>query len=802
MTETSFIRNMGRRYVVFLAVLGGLVISDYFVFHRFIDSQKTVAAVINISGRQRMLSQRVALHVSDAIASESAAEREHHRNEMLKATLLMERSHEKLINGYAESRLHKELSPEVHALYFEAPYEVDKKIRLFLADAKSVAAATGAVVGDDPRVRRIMDSTRGPLIEAINLVVSRQQEETEQSVRNFDLMFDIGLAFSLFVLAGSAFVVFRPLVRKTADEMEKMVNTERELKTILSGTLDGIITIDKHGIVKSFNPMASRMFGYSKNEVIGNNIRMLMPEPHHSNHDGYLSEYIKTGKTKIIGRKRELNGLRKNGSMIPLWLAVTETYIDGETIFIGILHDLTERKKYEAAQEKYQIELEHKVTERTQELASEVVKKTRIEHSLNVANATLERESATMETTLENLVEGITLADENFNIVIFNNRFLELFDLPRERFHPGDPFEKFVRFSAEKGEYGPGNVDEIVREQMELVRSLKPYKLERERPDGTVIGIRNQPIPSGGFVITYSDITDRIRAEENKINLQRELAQTSKLEAVGQLAAGIAHEINTPTQYIGDNLRFLSESHDEISGILECYRSLTDAARGEKDLDDKIARLETAIEKADLDYLLEEIPTAMEQSLDGTEQVARIVLAMKEFSHPGTREKNPTDLNRALESTITVCRNEWKHVAEMETDFDPALPPVRCLAGEMNQVFLNLIINAAHAIEEPGNDGMGEITVSTRKVGELAEIRIADTGGGIPEQVRTRIFEPFFTTKDVGKGTGQGLSVCHDIVVKKHDGELFFKTETGKGTVFVIRLPLDPRPDSVEEVQT
>jgi len=792
---------MGRRYVLLLGILSGLLILDYFVFHRFIDAQESVSAVLNITGRQRMLSQRIALHVNEIIVSKSAAEREHSRNAVLEAALLMEQSHEKLINGDDELHLSANLSPEIHTLYFEPPHEVDKRVRLFLADAISVAAAGDAIVPDDPRVLRIMNSARRPLVEAIDAVVDRHQVENEQRVRNLDLMFEIVLGFSLFVLAVSVFFVFRPLVRRTANEMEKMINTERKLKTILNGTLDGIITINEKGIVQSFNPTAAKMFGYSKGEIIGKNIRMLMPEPHHSNHDRYISAYIRTGEPKIIGTKREVDGLRKDGSTLPLWMAISETYIDGEPVFIGILHDLTESKKHEAAQKEYQEGLERKVNERTKELASEIAKKNLSEDALNVANQALEQESAVMETTLENLIEGISLADDDFNIVNFNNRFLEIFGLPREQFHPGDPFEKFVRFCAEKGEYGPGNVEEVVGEQMELVRSLKPYKLERTRPDGTVIGIRNQPVPSGGFVTTYSDITDRIRAQEDKINLQRELAQSSKLEAVGQLAAGIAHEINTPTQYIGDNLRFLNEAHGEIAEILKCYRDLADATRGNTDLGDKMARLETTIEKADLDYLLEEIPTATQQSLAGIEQVARIVLAMKEFSHPGSKEKKLTDLNRALESTITVCSNEWKHVADMDKDFDPALPHVSCLAGEMNQVFLNLIINAVHAIEESDTNGMGKITVSTHKVGDWAEIRVADTGKGIPEQARDRIFEPFFTTKEVGKGTGQGLSVSRDIVVKQHNGKLFFETETGKGTIFVIRLPLDAGPDSVKGAQ-
>ena len=166
---------------------------------------------------------------------------------------------------------------------------------------------------------------------------------------------------------------------------------------------------------------------------------------------------------------------------------------------------------------------------------------------------------------------------------------------------------------------------------------------------------------------------------------------------------------------------------------------------------------------------------------------------MKEFSHPGTKEKIAVDLAKTIQSTITVASNEWKYVAELVTEFDPALPQVSCLPGEFNQVVLNLIVNAAHAIAdvvgEAGN-GKGTITVSTRRDGEWAEIRIRDSGTGIPEHARAKIFDPFFTTKGVGKGTGQGLAIAHSVIVEKHGGTIHFETETGKGTTFVIRIPI------------
>jgi signal transduction histidine kinase len=208
--------------------------------------------------------------------------------------------------------------------------------------------------------------------------------------------------------------------------------------------------------------------------------------------------------------------------------------------------------------------------------------------------------------------------------------------------------------------------------------------------------------------------------------------------------------------------------------------------------DDLKREMAAVAEEADLEYLREEIPKAIQQSLEGVERVSKIVGAMKEFSHPGTTEKVAIDINRSIESTITVARNEWKYVAELVTDFDLSMQLIPCLPGEFNQVILNMIINAAHAIaaiEDNQSGKKGTITVSTRDQGKYAEIRISDTGTGIPESIRPRIFDPFFTTKEVGKGTGQGLAIAHSVIVDKHGGTIRFESEMGKGTTFVITLP-------------
>ncbi len=289
------------------------------------------------------------------------------------------------------------------------------------------------------------------------------------------------------------------------------------------------------------------------------------------------------------------------------------------------------------------------------------------------------------------------------------------------------------------------------------------------------------------------------REMKDRQDMESELRLAQKLEAIGQLAAGIAHEINTPMQYIGDNTHFLQTAFERLLTVVDSYQEVVDksssgAIASARGLDAEcVLRAKNVAAKARLDFIRDRVPRALQTTIEGVANVSRIVAAMKNFSHIGSDEMVPVDLNSAIEATIVVSTNEWKYVAEIETEYEANLPLIPCFAGELNQVVLNLIVNAAHAIEDKQKRNSltpGLIWIRTRVLGEFVEVSVRDNGSGIPIAVQDRIFDPFFSTKEVGRGTGQGLSMARTIVVDKHAGTLTFSTVPGQGTTFAMLIPL------------
>jgi signal transduction histidine kinase/HAMP domain-containing protein len=282
--------------------------------------------------------------------------------------------------------------------------------------------------------------------------------------------------------------------------------------------------------------------------------------------------------------------------------------------------------------------------------------------------------------------------------------------------------------------------------------------------------------------------------------LESDLQQAQKLESVGRLASGVAHEINTPIQFVSDNVHFLRDSTQDLLVLIEALRTSNRAVLAGDPSLEAAEKAVAAEEEAELEYLSGDMPKAFTGCIDGLKRVATIVRSMKEFAHPDSTDMSDVDLNRAIQSTIVIASNEYKYVADVETRLGE-IPTVSCYAGDVNQAVLNIIVNAAHAIGDivERDGGKGKIVVSTRHDGDCVVISIADTGGGIPEHIRARIFDPFFTTKVVGKGTGQGLSIARSVIVDKHGGDLTMETEIGKGTTFHLRLPIAGKPRATED---
>jgi len=431
-------------------------------------------------------------------------------------------------------------------------------------------------------------------------------------------------------------------------------------------------------------------------------------------------------------------------------------------------------------------ELEEEITDNKRQKIEKEQLNSRLKASVDKVNATKDF----LESVMEGVTNAIYVIDLEDNFTLTNRASSKITGYAVDEL-VGQSFSMLLE----------GDTLLELNRQLTRVKALgatiSQFETEFVRKNRTkvFVNINLSPLYEDGKIISVVGTAEDITRRKE---LERQLLQAQKLESVGQLASGIAHEINTPTQYVGDNIRFLQESFTDMTALLQKHEQLLARSRQGGVTTDIISEVEETKKEIDIDYLLDEIPQSICQTIEGVERVSQIVRAMKEFSHPDLGGKTLTDINRAIESTLTVARTKWKYIADTDIDFDAELPMVPCLPGEFNQVILNIVVNAAHAIKDAIGDDTekkGTIGIQTRQNGENVEIRISDTGTGIPEEIQDKIFDPFFTTKQIGEGSGQGLAISRSIIVDKHDGSLTFETEAGKGTTFVIRLPIDNEQD-------
>ncbi len=302
--------------------------------------------------------------------------------------------------------------------------------------------------------------------------------------------------------------------------------------------------------------------------------------------------------------------------------------------------------------------------------------------------------------------------------------------------------------------------------------------------EATISPVRNENQEVSHYVALWRDMT-------KERTLQQQLLQAQKLESIGQLAAGIAHEINTPIQYIQNNLAFLRNTYNSLVPLFK--ELLKGFQHPETAIETRYKALENMAKTIDFEFIQEEVPEGLEDSLSGIEHVTRIVAAMKEFSHPGGEIKAPADLNKLINNALIVTRNEWKYCATVDLILEEDLPILMCHASAWSQILLNLIVNGADAIREKvTNNEMGKLTITTRDIDkQMIELTVTDTGCGIIDAHKNKIFDPFFTTKEVGKGSGQGLAIVYDIVVNKHGGTVQCESVVNDHTTFIIRVPID-----------
>ena len=474
---------------------------------------------------------------------------------------------------------------------------------------------------------------------------------------------------------------------------------------------------------------------------------------------------------------------------------VTGAVFLGGALFVFLFLNLTKQTIANLSKSEQQLQeanetLEARVTERTRELEKTMA-------SLKTETVRRQQDAellATLNTELNQILNttatAILVIDPNLTVRRANSTFYEMFQYNQEEVINKKCYQCFL-------EAPPLEEQEAVH--LALEQGI-PYQKEtiRKSKDGreihcllTVAPFLDVNSKIIGVIEDLRDISDRIASEKEKEKLQIQLLKISKLESVGQLSAGISHEINTPVQFISNNIEFLHDAFCDIQTIMKETCTLLASIPHATAAGSACEPLIKAMEKADWDYLATEIPASLEQTKAGLERVSSIVQAMKEFSHPRSKERVPYNLNTIIKNTLIISQNEWKSVAEIETNLDESLTDVPCHTEELGQAFLNILINAAQAIEGSNKEGeKGRITISSSQETGSAVVRIHDSGGGMSEEVKNRAFDPFFTTREVGHGTGQGLAIAQDVIVNKHKGMIDIESSPGNGTTIIISLPL------------
>ncbi len=537
--------------------------------------------------------------------------------------------------------------------------------------------------------------------------------------------------------------------------------SEEKFRTLAGSAKDAFVMMDEHDQVSFWNRAATGMFGYNESNIIGKKFHEHgIPPKLHAAYQQEFSRSLTTDAAATSTKTIEISALRKDGTEFAVELSLAAVKVRGKWEVIAVIRDITGRLR-----------------------AQETLK--RSEQGLNLA-----LQVARMGTWDWDLITGTVwrslIHDQIFGYETLQARWT---------------FEIFLQHIIAEDHamvlqaLRPTNSTNQLKFECRILRANDQAQ-RWISVQGIIHRDQNKtPVRLQGVVV---DCTDLKQAELERQSKEAQSSLSQKLESVGRLASGVAHEINTPMQFITDNTQFLKQALTSLITVLETYRTAKASIASGKNPTEALAIAQAAEEDNELNYLLEEIPRTFEETMGGLKRVTSIIKSLKEFAHPSIAACQPADLNKAIATTIAVSRHEWKYVADVVTEFDPELPMIPLRIDEMNQVMLNLIVNASHAIGDAikqRGESKGIITLRTKQEGESVLVQVQDNGTGIPASAQSHIFEPFFTTKGIGKGTGQGLAIIRTIVVKNHGGTIHFTTEPGQGTIFHIKLPLQKPPE-------
>jgi len=543
--------------------------------------------------------------------------------------------------------------------------------------------------------------------------------------------------------------------------------SEEKFRTLAASAQDAFVMLDDEDRIIFWNRAAAGMFGYSEKEIGGLKFHEhFVPERLRAAHIKGLAHFKDTGTGPALGKTLEMPALRKDGTEFPVELSLAAVRLHERWAAIAVIRDITGRTR---AQD---------TLVRSEE---------RLNMALDVAQMGTWDLDVSTGTAWRSALHDKIFGYDSHQTEWSYERFLEHV-VPEDR-------ERVRRSTFESATPGLIKFEcRIIRANDQTQRWVSIQGMVHHFQDG-------KPSRMMGTVI---DITESKLAEMERQATEAQSSLSQKLESVGRLASGVAHEINTPMQFITDNTQFLKRAVTSLTEVLAAYRAINEIVASGNKPDEALALARAAEEANELEYLMGEIPTTFEETMGGLKRVTHIIKSLKEFSHPNTTAKQPADLNKAINTTIAVSRHEWKYVAEVATELDPDLPMIPLCIDEMNQVMLNLIVNAAHAIGDAlkqRGEAKGVITLRTKQEGDSVLVEVQDNGTGIPESAQSHIFEPFFTTKGVGKGTGQGLAIIRNIVIKNHGGTISFTTKPGVGTTFHIHLPM-PSPANTQSSDT